>query len=102
MPAACLTSFLQHDRSCKAWGRPVRGCVCDGEERSAGVGARHRALRELTRRSCLSAVSAANEASSAARPQREYRSAPRAAGRRIRSPAPAGPKPCMRAARWGI
>ncbi len=72
------------------------GCVCDGEERSPGVGARTRALRRLTRRNCPSATSAASEASFAARPQREYRSAPRAAGRRIRTPAPAGPMPCLR------
>ena len=80
----------------KAWGRPVPGCVGDGEERSPGVGARTRALPQLTRRSCSSATSAASEESSAARPQGEYRSAPRAAGRRIRSPAPAGPMPCSR------
>jgi hypothetical protein len=100
MPADCLLSPPKPIVARKAWGRPVRGCVCDGEERRAGVGARTRALRQLTRRSCLSAVSAANVASSAARPQREYRSAPRAAGRRIRSPAPAGPKPCSREQRW--
>jgi hypothetical protein len=95
MPAACPSPSLSRPIvSRKAWGRPVRGCVCDGEERSAGVGARTRALRQLTRRSCLSVTSAASAASSAARPQREYRSEPRAAGRRIRSPAPAGPKPC--------
>ena len=94
MPAACLSPFPLSDRFCKAWGRPALGCVCDGEERSAGVGARPRALRDLTRRSCLSEVSAANVASSAARPQREYRSEPRAAGRRIRRPAPVGTKPC--------
>jgi len=97
MPAACPSlSSPMPIFSRKAWGRPVRGCVFDGEERRAGVGARNRALRHLTRRSCLSVTSAASAASSAARPQREYRSEPRAAGRRIRSPAPAGPKPCLR------
>jgi len=99
MPAACPSLSLSKPIvSRKAWGRPVRGCVFDGEERRAGVGARTRALRQLARRNCLSAVSAANEASSAARPQREYRSAPRVAGRRIRSLAPVGPKPCVRTA----
>ncbi len=96
MPAACQTLSPKLDRTRKAWGRPVPGCVCDGEERSPGVGACTRALPQLTRRSCSSATSAASEESSAARPQGEYRSAPRAAGRRIRSPAPAGPMPCSR------
>jgi hypothetical protein len=96
MPAACQLTSPSSITSRKAWGRPVPGCVCDGEERSPGVGARTRALRKLTRRGCSSATSAASEESSAARPQGEYRSAPRAAGRRIRSPAPAGPMPCSR------
>jgi hypothetical protein len=96
MPWACRTPLPKNVWSRKAWGRPAPGCVCDGEQRSPGVGARSRALRELTRCSCSSAVSAANEASSAARPQGEYRSAPRAAGRRSRSAAPAGPMPCPR------
>jgi hypothetical protein len=80
----------------KAWGRPVPGCVGDGEERSPGVGARTRALRKLTRRKCLNATSAASEVSFAARSQGEYRSAPCKAGRRLRSPAPAGSMPCIR------
>jgi hypothetical protein len=80
----------------KAWGRPVPGCVGDGEERSPGVGARTRALRRLTRRICSSVANAVSAASYAARPQGEYRSAPRAAGRRLRSPAAAGPMPCVR------
>jgi hypothetical protein len=96
MPWACRTPLPENVRSRKAWGRPVPGCACGGQQRSPGVGARSRALREPTRCSCSSAVHAANDASSAARPQGEYRSAPRAAGRRSRSPAPAGPMPCSR------
>jgi hypothetical protein len=96
MPVACQHPSPRTLLPRKAWGRPVPGCVGDGEERSPAVGACTRALRELTRRNCSSATSAASEASFAARPQGEYRSAPRAAGRRIRSPAPAGPKPCSR------
>jgi len=53
---------------------PGRGDLWGGEERRTGVGARS-ALRRLTRRTCLSAESAANEASCAARPQAEHRSA---------------------------
>jgi hypothetical protein len=95
MPSACQTLSTKNDRSRKAWGRPALGCVCGGEERSPGVGARTRALRKLTRRSCSNATSAASEVSSAARPQGEYRSVPCAAGRRIRTSAPAGPMPCI-------
>jgi hypothetical protein len=70
----------------------ARGCalarLCGGEERRVSVGARTRALREPTRRSCSSAVSAANEASLAARPRPEHRSAVGAfgAGRRRGAP----------------
>ena len=77
----------------KALGRHALACVCGGEERRLGVGARIRALRGLTCGSCLNAVSAASEVSSAARPQAEYRSAPCAAGRRSRMSAHAGPGP---------
>ncbi len=52
---------------------PGRGDLWGGEEHRAGVGARS-ALRGLTRRGCPSAVSAANVASCAARPQAEHRS----------------------------
>jgi hypothetical protein len=96
MPACCHSPFTKNDRSRKAWGRPALGCVCGGEERSPGVGERTRALRDLTRRNCLSATNAVSEASFAARPQGEYRSEPCAAGRRIRIPAPAGPMPCIK------
>jgi hypothetical protein len=47
---------------------PGGGDFCDDEKRTPEVGARS-ALRELTRRSCLSVESAANEASSATRLQ---------------------------------
>ena len=52
---------------------PGRGDLWGGEEHRTGVGARS-ALRGLTRRTCPSAVSAANVASCAARPQAEHRS----------------------------
>ena len=52
---------------------PGVGDFWGGGERRFEVGARS-ALRRLTRRGCLSAVSAANEASSAARPRTEHRS----------------------------
>ena len=52
---------------------PGGGDFCGDEKRRPGVGARS-ALRCLTRRGCLNAVSAANEVSSAARPQAEQRS----------------------------
>jgi hypothetical protein len=57
----------------------VGGCalarLCGGEERRVSVGARTRALRELTRRICSSATNAVSEASHAARPKPEHRSA---------------------------
>jgi hypothetical protein len=53
---------------------PGAGDFRGGEERRAEVGARS-AHPELTRRACLSAVSAANATSCAARPRTEYRSA---------------------------
>ena len=53
---------------------PAGGDFWGDEERRSEVGARS-ALRELTRRGCSSAVSAANVASSAARPRTEHRSA---------------------------
>ncbi len=53
---------------------PGGGDFCGDEKRRPGVGARS-ALRELTRRNCLSGVSAANAASFATRPQAEHRSA---------------------------
>ena len=50
----------------------LAGSLNGAEERSRVVGARS-ALRGLTRRRCLNAVSAANEVSSAPRPQGEHR-----------------------------
>ncbi len=52
---------------------PGGGDFCGDEKRRPGVGARS-ALRQLTRRSCLSGVSAANAVSSATRPRGEHRS----------------------------
>jgi hypothetical protein len=75
----------------------VGGCavarLCGGEEHRVSVGARTRALRELTRSDCLSATNAVSEASFAARPKPEHRSAvgaplaPTAAVARRRTPA---------------
>jgi hypothetical protein len=57
-------------------GRRYPVGAISGATSSAGSGsARASALRQLTRRGCLSVVSAANEASSAARPWTEQRSA---------------------------
>ena len=53
---------------------PAGGDLWSDEDRRPGVGARS-ALRRLTRRSCLSAVSNANAASSTTRPLAENRSA---------------------------
>ena len=52
---------------------PGGGDLCGGEERRSRVGA-HSALRPQACRSCLSAVSKANAASSAARPRIEHHS----------------------------
>jgi len=64
---------------------PRRRAVCGAEQRSLKGGARS-ALRYLTCRICLSAVSVANEASYAARPSCEQR---RAVGAQHRPPQPA-------------
>jgi hypothetical protein len=57
----------------------VGGCalarLCGGEEHRVSVGARTRALRELTHRICPSETNAVSEASYAVRPKPEYRSA---------------------------
>jgi hypothetical protein len=57
----------------------VGGCavarLCGGEERRVSVGARTRALRELTHRICPSATNAVSAASYAVRPTPEHRSA---------------------------
>jgi hypothetical protein len=59
------------------------------EDRRTGVGARS-ALRELTRRNCLSATNAVSEASSATRPLAENRSAVGAVRRPRNHEPPAG------------
>ena len=74
------------------------GAVCGGEKRRPGVGARS-ALRHLTRRPCLSAVSAANVASWATRHRAEHRSAV-AAKRRPPQSARARGTACRDARRW--
>jgi len=68
---------------------PGGGDLCGGEERRTSVGARS-ALRGLTRRSCPSAVSAANAASSATRLKAEHRSAVGAKRRPPQYEPPAG------------
>jgi hypothetical protein len=82
----------------KAVGRYAVARLCGGEERRDSVGARNRALRDLTRRSCLSAVNEVNAASSAARPKPEHRSEVGATGADRRSGAPphTGPRLCAR------
>ena len=68
---------------------PGGGDFCGGEERRTSVGARS-ALRELTRRSCLSGESAANAASSATRLKTEHRSGVGAQRRPPQHEPPAG------------
>ena len=53
-----------------------RGDLGAAEKHRAEVGARTRALRELTHRECLSAANEVSEASFAVRPQTEHRRAP--------------------------
>jgi hypothetical protein len=75
----------------------VGGCavarLCGGEEHRVSVGARTRALRQLTHRICSSATNTVSEASYAVRPKPEHRSevgaplAPTAAVARHRAPA---------------
>ena len=72
--AFAATSWLAPRKAALVASRqavPGGGAVCGDEERRFEVGARS-ALRQLTCRGCLSAVS---EASSAARPRNEHRSA---------------------------
>jgi hypothetical protein len=67
--------------------------LCGGEEHRVSVGARTRALRQLTHRICSSETNAVSEASYAVRPKPEHRSAvgaplaPTAAVARHRAPA---------------
>ena len=69
---ACVESNAREEPSRQAV--PAGGDLWSDEDRRPGVGARS-ALRGLTRRSCLSAVSKANAVSSATRPLAENRSA---------------------------
>ena len=68
---------------------PGAGDLCGGEERRTSVGARS-ALRRLTRRNCLSVVSAANAASFATRLKAEHHSAVGAQRRPPQHEPPAG------------
>jgi hypothetical protein len=78
---ACVAGVATAHVSCgerqtlplERWAVPGWGAVGSGEKRRTRAGARS-ALRHLTRRNCLSAVSAANEASFAAQPWFEHRS----------------------------
>ena len=69
---ACIESYAREEPSRQAV--PAGGDLWSDEDRRTGVGARS-ALRELTRRNCLSATNAVSEASSATRPLAENRSA---------------------------
>ncbi len=77
--------------------KAVGGCalarLCGGEERRVSVGARTRALRQLTRRICSSAANAVSAASYAAQPKPEHRSEVGAAGADRRTEAPARTRP---------
>jgi hypothetical protein len=68
---------------------PAGGDLWSDEDRRTGVGARS-ALRELTRRNCLSATNEVSEASSATRPLAENRSAAGAVRRPRNHEPPAG------------
>jgi hypothetical protein len=68
---------------------PAGGDLWSDEDRRTGVGARS-ALRELTRRNCLSATNEVSEASSATRPLAENRSAVGAVRRPRNHEPPAG------------
>ena len=65
-----VRSSRTHSGSAR-WAVRLAGSLNGAEERSPVVGARS-ALRGLTRRRCLNAVSAANEVSSAPRPRGEH------------------------------
>ncbi len=110
-PAACRAPQARSPGACRARcparvllqqrtavpRQAVGGCalarLCGGEEHRVSVGARARALRELTRCDCPSATNAVSAASFAARPKPEHRSAvgaplaPTAAVARQRTPA---------------
>jgi len=68
---AAIENYPQVHAEVRVGGR--RSACCGAEQRRPVVGARLRALRHLTHRDCLSAVSAANEASFAMRPRVEQR-----------------------------
>ncbi len=84
---ACIKRDAREELSRQAV--PGRGDLWSDEKHSPVVGARS-ALRRLTRRHCLSAVSVANAASSATRPLVENRSAVGAQRRPRKHEPPAG------------
>ncbi len=86
--AGCLVVRTEREEPSRR-AVPAGGDLWSDEDRRQGVGARS-ALRRLTRRNCLSAVSAANAASSATRPLAENRSAVGAKRRPRNHEPPAG------------
>ena len=80
-------------------GRCPLGAISGATRSTAPGSARASALRGLTCRGCLNAVSAANEVSSAARPWREHRSGVGLQGRPLRHEPPAG-SACRDARTW--
>ena len=77
----------QERLSAQGGGRGAGGANGAAEKHRAEVGARTRALRDLTHRECSSATNAVSEASFAVRPQTEHRRAPsRSEGERRLSP----------------
>ena len=72
---AVVGSRVGAPRCCRSGRRYPPGAISGATSSAAPGSARASALRELTRRSCLNAVSAANVVSSAARPRCEQRSA---------------------------
>mgnify|MGYP006333094343 CR=1 FL=1 len=75
-PVFAVVASKRSDLTGKAARGAQAGRIGAAEERRSEVGARTRALRELTHRVCSNATSAASEVSYAVRPKGEYRSAP--------------------------
>ncbi len=87
MPAACPSLFPKNDCCPQGGGRGAGGANGAAEKHRAEVGARTRALRDLTHRECSSATNAVSAASFAVRPQTEHRREPsRSEGERRLSP----------------
>ena len=86
---AVVVSAARRDVAASRQALPAEGEVWGGEKRRLGVGVRS-ALRDLTRRDCLSAVNEVNEASFATRPRAEHHSEVGAQRRPPQSEPPAG------------